>query len=528
MDDEVEPPQGGTAPRRRCLCGLVAVVISFLAGCGSQPLPASLPAGGCTIPDSSPYRGAAAALGLDAQGATAPVWSARTGNALAVEGDWSFGIDYVDDSGTACVVATNLASGRIQWAAKPPADHPSLLGLIADSTTILAAVGNQFGQAPAFVADFTTGLAAYDPATGTPRWKFSFPQDSQTVPAVLAGGVVVVTEADGTVVGLDESDGQQLWKNPARGTCPEWQAALGPEAVPVGPLTLSGTGQTVAVVGYGCLTAGGVEALNPEDGSTVWNWAVPEGWSLNTQMLTTVDTGPPTGDVPVVPISLVPAANAPPVTAPDPSPAVPTVIDNPYDPSQANDVVVLDSATGQPLWDLKGAAGQAIAAVGGVGSLCILTDSGADCRTAGDGAPRWSYYWPGNGASGTFPPLECIDRAVISQSCAISADGHLYVALATDAAPADDNPETLPPRAGLFDLTELDLVSGAQLSRIPLPAYDDPDGIGVCLAGPPAVLQVSDGLALVSPQFQEGDVIEAFHVSWFAWPETPSGTIGAP
>jgi outer membrane protein assembly factor BamB len=187
------------------------------------------------------------------------------------------------------------------------------------------------------------------------------------------------------------------------------------------------------------------------------------------------------------------------------------VIGNPNDYSQTNDVVVLNPTTGQPLWDLQGVAGQAVEAVGGAGSLCILTDVGADCRAPSNGALRWSLYWPGKEASAADPALECIDLSAISQGCAITADGNLYVALATNAAPAYDNPETLPPRAGLFDLTELDLASGAQISRIPLPAYDDPNGIGVCLAGPPAVLQVSDGLALVSPQ--GGDIVEAFDVS---------------
>lgn len=507
------------------LVALAAVVLGpAAAGCGvspgatpgttpshgSQPA-ASLPSGGCTVTTSSPYSGAPAALGLDARGATAPVWSSRIGQPQAVEGDRSFGIADANNSGTACVVATDLASGQIQWATNPPADHPELLGVIADSTTVVAAVGNQFGQAPAMVSSAVTGLVAYDPATGTPRWAFDFPADSQAVPAVLAGGVVVVTEADGTVVGLDEGDGRQLWKDVAHEKCSDWLGPLTPGAVPVGPLSLSGTGQTVAVVGYGCLTTGGVKALNPMDGSTVWNWGVPEGWSLDTQMLTTVDTRSPTGEVAVVPISQVPPANAPPVTAADPTPVVPTVIDNRYDYSQTNDVVVLNSARGEPLWDLQGVAGQAVEAVGGASSLCILTDAGADCRAASNGALRWSMYWPGKGASGTYPALECIDLPAISQGCTISADGHLYVALATDAAPAYDNPETLPPRAGLFDLTELDMASGAQISRIPLPAYDDPDGIGVCLAGPPAVLQVTDGLALVSPQ--SGDVVEAFKIS---------------
>ena len=53
--------------------------------------------------------------------------------------------------------------------------------------------------------------------------------------------------------------------------------------------------------------------------------------------------------------------------------------------------------------------------------------------------------------------------------------------------------------------------SGATVASLPLPAFNPgPDGIGVCLLGPPAVLLVAGGLVLVSPQFEETNVIEAF------------------
>jgi outer membrane protein assembly factor BamB len=497
---------------RVALVGLWALAA---AGCASPEttLPSatssasatSLSSSGCTFPNPSPYSGAPAALGLDARGAAAPVWSARIGSPQAVEGDRSFGFADEDNSGTACLVATDLAGGQIQWVTEPPAAHPQFLGVIADSTTVLAAVGTQFGQAPAAVGDFTTGLVAYDPVTGAPRWTFSFPQDGQTVPAVLAGGVVVVTEADGTVVGLDEGDGHQLWRDPTRETCPGWQAALGPDTFPVGPLTLSGTGQTLAVVGYGCLTTGGVEALNPMVGSRVWDWDVPEGWSLDTQMLTTVDTGSATGEVVVLPISRVPPANAPPVTAPAPTPAVSTVIHNPYGYSQTNDVVVLDPTTGEPLWDLQGVPGLAVKAIGGLGSLCILTDNGADCRAAGDGTPRWSTSWPGKNASSSAPALSCV--------CAASASGLLFLALAANSAPAYPLEWYPTTPAGAFLLTALDLATGRTEATLTLPAFSVQSDHAVSLAMPPAVLLAAGGMVLVSPQFEETDVVEAFAVT---------------
>jgi len=497
-------------PATAALAGLM--MLGALAGCGaSRPLSGSLSGGGCTLPDSSPYSGAPATLGLNGKGATVPVWSARIGHPMVVNGDQSFGIAYEGSSGSACVVAITLTTGQIQWAIKAPTTHPALLGVIGDSVTVLAAVGNQFGQAPAMVYAATTGLVAYDVATGAVRWTFTVPADSQAVPAVLAGGMVVVTEADGTVVGLEEDNGQTLWKDAAHQGCSGWLESLSPGAVPVGPLTVSSTGQTAAVIGYGCPTGGGVEALNPTDGSILWNWVAPEGWTPAPQMLTTVDTGSPTGEVAVVPISQVARANAPPVTAPAPAPALPTVIDNLYGWSQTNDVVVLDPGTGRPLWDLEGVAGQAVEAVGGADNLCVLTDVGADCRRASDGALRWSLYWPGKAASSTYPALSCIDQ---SAACAITADGRLYVALATDAAVGDDdNPPNSPPQSGIFDLTELDLGSGTRITSLPLPGYDNPNAIGVSLIGPPGVLQVSNGLALVSPQLGEADVIEAFTVS---------------
>ena len=133
---------------RVALVGLWALAA---AGCASPEttLPSatssasatSLSSSGCTFPNPSPYSGAPAALGLDARGAAAPVWSARIGSPQAVEGDRSFGFADEDNSGTACLVATDLAGGQIQWVTEPPAAHPQFLGVIADSTTVLAAVG---------------------------------------------------------------------------------------------------------------------------------------------------------------------------------------------------------------------------------------------------------------------------------------------------------------------------------------------------------------------------------------------------
>jgi hypothetical protein len=198
------------------------------------------------------------------------------------------------------------------------------------------------------------------------------------------------------------------------------------------------------------------------------------------------------------------------VVAVDAAPLLPTKIANVYGSSQENDVVVLDAASGQPLWDLENVAAQALSVVGGAGSLCVLTAVGADCRAALTGASLWSANWPGAKASSQIPALNCVDMAAIAQPCAVTANGSLYLALATDAAPADANPPG-PPEPGIFVLAELNMAIGATVASLPLPGFSaGPDGIGVSLEGPPAVLLAAGGLVLVSPQFQETDVVEAF------------------
>ena len=173
-------------------------------------------------------------------------------------------------------------------------------------------------------------------------------------------------------------------------------------------------------------------------------------------------------------------------------------------------MVVLDAAAGHPLWDLEGVDAQALSAVGGAGSLCILTDAGGDCRSASDGASRWSVDWPGSNASWNSPAPDCIDLGVISQPCAVSSDGRLYLALATDSAPPyllEPGPAT---PAGAFVIAALNMATGATLSTLTLPSLDNTGSDqGVSLSLPPAALLVADGQVLVSPQSEATEVVEA-------------------
>jgi outer membrane protein assembly factor BamB len=276
-------------------------------------------------------------------------------------------------------------------------------------------------------------------------------------------------------------------------------------------LGVLGAGPDVAV-GYQCAGTGGggVVAVDAATGGPVWSWPMPGGWEGDWQVAGNADRGATGGDVVAVPISELPSAVRPAVVAPAPGPLLPTKIANVYGSSQENDVVVLDAASGQPLWDLENVAAQALSVVGGAGSLCVLTAVGADCRAALTGASLWSANWPGAKASSQIPALNCVDMAAIAQPCAVTANGSLYLALATDAAPADANPPG-PPEPGIFVLAELNMATGATVASLPLPGFSaGPDGIGVSLEGPPAVLLAAGGLVLVSPQFQETDVVEAF------------------
>jgi outer membrane protein assembly factor BamB len=489
-----------------------------VAGCGTQAsslqVRSSAPSvGACSLSKALGQAGAPAGLGLDATGATAPAWSAQAGRLSVAVGGTAYGTEYDTATKTECIVAVDLATGGLEWDSPPPAGHPDLFGVIADGSTVLAPTGVDVGNAPDLVLPLVNQLAAYDSLTGVVRWTVDIPDDGQGIPALMLGGVVVVSEADGTLLGLSEGDGHQLWSDSYAFSCAGKGGTV--SNIPAGTLAqvlgVLGAGPDVAV-GYQCAGTGGggVAAVDAATGGRVWSWPMPGGWEGDWQVAGTADSGATGGDVVAVPISQLPPANAPAVTTGPPGPLLPTMITNIYGYSEGTDVVVLDAASGQPLWDLENVAGQALSVLGGAGSLCLLTDAGADCRDALTGASLWSKHWPGAHASSQNPALDCIDMEMVAQPCAVSAGGLLYVALATDAAPGDANPPG-PPESGIFVLTELDMATGATVASLPLPGFSaGPDGIGVSLEGPPAVVQVAGGMVLVSPQFQETDVVEAF------------------
>jgi outer membrane protein assembly factor BamB len=489
------------ATRSAVLAGCVASAMSLgIVSCGAQPATPVASVAPCpqSVITASGATPTAAAHGQ-------PVWSADVGRPSLVEGGTAYGT-----AEGHCVVAFDLATGGVVWSTASPSGHPVLSAVTADASIVLAATGVEVGQAPGGVFPAVDELAAYDRSTGLLRWAVAIPNDGQGMPGMLTGSVVVVTEADGSLRGLSESDGHQLWRDSAPRRCTGNSTdQLDPNASVIG-LDSDG-GRVSAVIAYACPAGGTVAAVDPSNGAMQWTWQVPTGWDIDAQMAATIDTGTSGARLAVVPISLVPAANAPRVVAPPPGPLRHTTITNVYGYSEANDVVVLNPATGRPLWDLTDVPGQALSAIGGAGSLCILTDAGADCRGAMDGAPRWSATWPGRYASATYPALSCIDQAPTMQPCAVSANGLLYLALATSSAPAYPPTPGPPSHSGTFLITALNLATGTTLATTPLPAFGNPQSDhSVSLALPPAILVVANGLVLVSPQFGETDVVQAF------------------
>ncbi len=407
-------------------------------------------------------------------------------------------------------MAIDTATGRPDWTVPPPADHPNLFDVVADATTVLAATGLPEVQGPGLNSPLISELVAYDSATGHPRWSVTIPDDGQKIPALLTGSTVVVSEEDGTLLGLNERTGHQVWRDRAQRGCPDdMPPGFQPNAVVIGlgPL-VAGVPTAIVITCEG----GSVVGVDAANGAMRWTWKAPSGWNLELQFSSTVDTGAPGGVAVAAFIGQIPPANAPKIIAAPPGPLRPSRIGNVYGLEADGDMVVLDGLTGRVRWDLTGNIGPAMP-VGGAGSICVLTDAGIDCRRAADGSPQWATMWLASNASQQWPALGCMSLAGGAQPCAITAGDLLYVALPIATTPAYRALPGLPSPPGIFVLTSLRLDTGKVVTRRPLPAFvDSQSSIAISLASPPGVLAVGDGFALVSPEYAETDAIQAFAV----------------
>jgi outer membrane protein assembly factor BamB len=486
------------------VAGFALAASLAVAACGGQSPGALLSAVSCSVPRLNAVSNAPATPAAKSLGIASPVWSGAIGRPSTVVGDTAYG---TGPEGR-CTMAFDVATGRPDWTVAPPADHPNLFDIVADATTVLAGTGQAEAPGPGLNEPLISELVAYDSATGREKWSATIPDDGQKIPALLTGSTVVVSEEDGTLLGLSEQTGHQLWRDRAQRGCPDdMPPGFQPNAVVIGlGPPVDGTPTAIVLTCEG----GSMVGVDAANGAMRWTWEVPSGWNLEPQSSNTVDAGIPGGVAVAAFIGLIPPANAPKRIAAPPGPVRPTRIENVYGLEDGGDMVVLDGLTGRVRWDLTGVAGSVLP-VGGAGSVCAITVAGIDCRRAADGSPEWATTWVAKNASLQWPALGCMSLAGGAQPCAVSAGDLLYVALPTASTPAYrplPGPESPP---GTFVLTSLGLDTGKAMARLPLPAFlDSQSSIAISLASPPAVLAVGDGLVLVTPEYAGTDAVEAF------------------
>jgi hypothetical protein len=485
------------------VAGLVLAATLGLAACGGQPPGTVLSAVSCSVPRVNAVS-SATATPAKSLGIAAPVWSGAIGRPSTVVG----GVAYGTGPQGRCTTAFGVATGRLDWTVAPPADHPNLFDVVANATTVLAATGHAEASGPGLNAPLISELVAYDSHTGRARWSVTIPDDGQKIPALLTGSTVVVSEEDGTLLGLNEQTGHQLWRDRAQRGCPDdMPPGFQPNSVVIGSGPPVDGAPTAIVL---TCEGGSMVAVDAANGATRWTWEVPAGWNLEPQLSNTVDPGTPGGVAVAAFIGQIPPANAPKRIVAPPGPLRPSRIGNVSGLEAGGDLVVLDGLTGRVRWDLTGIA-ESVLPVGGAGSICVVTDAGIDCRRAADGSPEWATTWVAKNASQQWPALGCMSLAGGAQPCAITAGDLLYLALPTASTPAYrplPGPQSPP---GTFVLTSLRLDTGRVMTRLPLPAFvDSQSSIAISLASPPGVLAVGDGFAMVTPEYAETDDVEAF------------------
>lgn len=422
--------------------------------------------------------GAPVSLGLDARGASAPVWSARVGSAEVADGGSLFSA-----SGTGCVVAVQGGSGRQTWSWAVPR-FSTVMGLAAGPQIVLAATGASRGHAPAMVYSATDQLTGLDPRAGTQRWSLHLADDGQGVPAVIADGRVIVAESNGTVIGLDAVTGVRRWLDPVLRGCAarDVQNGLSPAAA------MMPTSASNVIVVYQCPYGSRLVRVNPASGAAQWTRTLPAGWSVAYQ-------SPAGGSAGVIGLLAQGRGAA----------IAPLKAGTPESPTgyETESVLALSATTGRPPWQLDDVATSA-GVYGGGGQLCVVSGFGAACYSADTGARSWQWTPPVTPSDGG--PAGSDFTAVATHA------GQLYLAVPTPAAKSiPTGSTTFHPPSDSFELRAIDMGSGRTLTVTPLPAfYGGQQQVVVSADSPPGVLAVGNGDVLVSPQLHETDVVEAF------------------
>jgi outer membrane protein assembly factor BamB len=438
----------------------------------------------------APARGAPRAFGLNGRGVPAPLWSERAGVVVAVAGTAA-----IADDG--CIVAVDARDGRQRWAWRPvpagkspaPRTMAALAGVTAGAGIVVVPTGRTRGGAAGTAAfPVVTGLAGLDARTGRQRWARTVGDDGQALPAVVAAGRVVVSEADGTLMGLAAASGARLWADPPPRGCRPGSGAAGEQGLHPGASVLAG-GQLVTVV-YRCGDFPEVAGLDPVTGARRWVWRAPDG--------SVVSAATAAGPVPGM-VALLGGGFGQAATAHRGSwPLGPVGY-------QASQVVALEVASGRPVWQLDGAPASAEVFAGGH-RFCVASQFGVECLHPRSGTEAWQWrpaVVPGNGGPAS------------SLGGVTAAAGQLYVvAPASAAGRIDANSTTQRAAPGIFHLRIMDMATGQVTGDLPLPAYyGDPrtaGGVVVSVRLPPGVLAAGAGLVFVDPQLGSSDVVEAF------------------
>jgi outer membrane protein assembly factor BamB len=103
-----------------------------------------------------------------------------------------------DDGAAAGVVAVDVATGELRWAAAVPGGGVSGAGVVGDSVIVVA------GDAAAHALDL---------ASGAPRWRAPLPGPGapEVPPAAVGAGAVAVADRDGDLAVLDSASGEMTW-----------------------------------------------------------------------------------------------------------------------------------------------------------------------------------------------------------------------------------------------------------------------------------------------------------------------------
>lgn len=438
------------------------------------------PSGSCPGAPVRVSRDAVPPPGVDGGGAPPPIWSGTVGHILAVGSG-----ELLAERGEGCVVAVGDAAGSTVWSWAVPGTS-IVMGGEAAPRVVLVATGDTRGRAPAMVYAATDRLIALDPGTGAQRWSIRLADDGQGVPAVIAGNLVVLARADGTVLGLDASTGARRWLDPLPNGChpDDTSSGLSPAAV-----VLPGLPDTVVL--YQCAGRQRLARLDPVTGAVRWTRALPAGWSVQYQS--------PAGSAAGVIGLLVQGRGAAIAPVTEPAPPGPRGY-------QTDSVIAVSAATGGPLWQLNGVPPSAGVYAGG-DRLCVLSGFGVACEEAATGSEAW--HWA--------PPVAPTDGGPAGPgfTSAVIVAGRLYLAVPTRAAgsiPAQSTTYRSP--AGTFQLRVVDIASGRMRAAIPLPAYyGGSQEVVVSADSPPGVIAVTNGTAFIDPELDESDVVEAISVA---------------